>query len=114
MIDLFNIKNITKSNINESISYSFILPLIGVFFYTVNFMFFKVGHVSIPKDINNISFLFGLRIHDFELINTSCWIGMYFILFCLLSIRYSIPILKAILICSLPTCIVLLFSYLMF
>lgn len=111
MLSVFEI-TINNNTLASIILFGMSVPLIGICFYTINFMFYRTGEVSSSADIQNLSFLFGLHIADFKLINDLCWVMLYVILFLFLCIKEKISILKSVAICASPSILVFLFNLL--
>lgn len=113
MLEVFDIKTISPSQIASIIGFSFMPLIIGMFFYNISLLFFKRGAPASVEDLENIRFSIRLTIQDFHTINKICWYLMYYLIFISLFLKFKISLCKSLAICLTPTLLVLFFCFLM-
>ncbi len=112
MLDIFDITSIKTTEIFTIIGLSCIVPTMGMFFYTMSFIFFLNDQQISADTINQIQFKTGLSIKDYQTINNLCWLIMFYLMTMLFYIKFKVSIVKSVCTCVLPTGLFLAFGYL--
>lgn len=112
MLDIFDIKHVSKYEIITLVGFSTIPLLLGMLFYNVSVLFFMQDNPITIKDIEKARFLFNLQIKDFGLINKICWFLMYYMIIMFLYLKYKLSIVHSLAISIVPSILLLFFSYL--
>lgn len=107
MIEIFDITNLNTDDLIYCIGISYILPIISMLFYIICFNC-RDRCISTINDINDVHFLFDLRIKQFQWINRACWFATYYNMFAILYLKFKIPVLKAFGIIVFPSILVIL------
>lgn len=111
MLDIFNITTIDSMHIFMSLGLSCIIPMLGMSFYVISFIFFRIEEPITNDSINKLQFTTGLSIDDYKTINNFCWIIMFYIMAMRFYLKYDISIIKSLAICTLPTALSVLLGY---
>lgn len=80
MLEIFDENKISLTEIFSIVGYALVFPLIGMSFYTICF-FLRDYQVTSVDDIENLHFIFGLTIRDFNLGNRLFWLLSYLMIY---------------------------------
>jgi len=111
MLDYFDIKNVSSTEVMSLIGLSMVPLLFGMIFYNMSIVFFMKENPQEIGDVANLHFLFNLQIKDFGFINKLCWILTYYLIFSFLYFKHKVSIRKSLLSTLTPTLLFFLFSY---